>query len=408
MFDIHECSGGPESGGARHIQIHHTPRRQVFLNVSKDGRLSTSYFVQHNGDMTAYLDSFFSINKEAKSKPNGCWRVKNGISQCSGPRKDLTDIVISIPVIFTVEISSATSDNEDGRQWSAFPLTIFPLSDSDVARKHNIAYDLVGYAILTLNDTHFTCRYISGKEGKKQMYHYDGMKNAGFPTSLPADYDLNSDVPLGDSKYQAFYFLRGGLKAQEKFIELRSQELSKKYPLEFKNTDLSSPISITYTAKDLQLMDPKFRSWMIDPYRSETSEYISIAIPWIPPLPSQKIVESEDPGSESDKMAVQEQVLRNSPATSEVLSLPESLFSLNCRCGATGDGNVLYRKDDVGGAIQCNECKDWSHIACQREGRASDLPEDTGFICDFCDLSSNTVFSTLLYEEKIKLYVYQS
>lgn len=107
-------------------------------------------------------------------------------------------------------------------------------------------------------------------------------------------------------------------------------------------------------------------------------------------------------------MAVQEQVLRNSPATSEVLSLPESLFSLNCRCGATGDGNVLYRKDDVGGAIQCNECKDWSHIACQREGRASDLPEDTGFICDFCDLSSNTVFSTLLYEEKIKLYVYQS
>ena len=39
-----------------------------------------------------------------------------------------------------------------------------------------------------------------------------------------------------------------------------------------------------------------------------------------------------------------------------------------------------------GPAIKCDICEEWSHIACQQEGRASNLPARAKFICDFCSL----------------------
>jgi hypothetical protein len=66
-------------------------------------------------------------------------------------------------------------------------------------------------------------------------------------------------------------------------------------------------------------------------------------------------------------------------------SLPNSDFKLNCHCGVQGDGNVLYRTDDDGAAVKCDECGDWSHIACQRDGRASLLKPKDEFICNCCD-----------------------
>jgi hypothetical protein len=69
--------------------------------------------------------------------------------------------------------------------------------------------------------------------------------------------------------------------------------------------------------------------------------------------------------------------ISNSPNLSQG-SLPNSEFDINCRCG------IAYYQED-GEVVQCEECKDWSHIACQRNGRASNLPKNKPFLCDSCD-----------------------
>jgi hypothetical protein len=67
--------------------------------------------------------------------------------------------------------------------------------------------------------------------------------------------------------------------------------------------------------------------------------------------------------------------------TCYTLSPPNSEFQLNCHCGFQGDGNKLHCKEEET-AIQCDECKDWSHVACQCNGRASGLGEKDTFVCD--------------------------
>ena len=74
--------------------------------------------------------------------------------------------------------------------------------------------------------------------------------------------------------------------------------------------------------------------------------------------------------------------LQHLPQSQE--SLPDSEFAVNCRCGVTGNGNIVFHQKD-GEVIQCDDCQEWSHIGCQQNGRASNLsPKDT-FHCDKCD-----------------------
>ena len=74
------------------------------------------------------------------------------------------------------------------------------------------------------------------------------------------------------------------------------------------------------------------------------------------------------------------------PWASTPESLPDSLFDIKCCCGLEGDGNIFYNEEE-GEAIQCNDCMQWSHIACQTNGWASKLWSKEHFFCDFCSIS---------------------
>ena len=119
-------------------------------------------------------------------------------------------------------------------------------------------------------------------------------------------------------------------------------------------------------------MPVKDRTWMIHPERAGTTEYISSNRHALAPA-------ADGPESEEETAPLV-------PIPTSQESLPNSEFDLNCRCGMTGDGNVVYHQED-GEVVQCEECRDWSHIACQRDGRASNIPKNKPFFCDTCDPS---------------------
>ncbi|KAF9055557.1 hypothetical protein BJ165DRAFT_429096 [Panaeolus papilionaceus] len=45
-----------------------------------------------------------------------------------------------------------------------------------------------------------------------------------------------------------------------------------------------------------------------------------------------------------------------------LVSLPLSLFALDGCYSVVGDGNLSYEPEVHGEAIQCNDCRSWSHV----------------------------------------------
>ncbi|KAI4517633.1 hypothetical protein K525DRAFT_210448 [Schizophyllum commune Loenen D] len=82
-----------------------------------------------------------------------------------------------------------------------------------------------------------------------------------------------------------------------------------------------------------------------------------------------------------------------------------STFTLSCRCGDVGDGASLERNQvfPKGNIVQCDGCSNWSHLACQRDGRASWLAMSQSFFCDSCTLADITnVFASSITSKSWK------
>jgi hypothetical protein len=85
------------------------------------------------------------------------------------------------------------------------------------------------------------------------------------------------------------------------------------------------------------------------------------------------------------------------------ISSNASVFPISCRCGHTGDGNEEAAQGFTNDYIHCDECHNWSHIACQREGRASNLGNKP-FICDECDMVQIKLALRPRSERYVKLF----
>ena len=405
-LEVHWCTGSPSNGP--HLEVNSRPRRSSFYQVSESERYIYSSSIQR------WFEDFTSIKTRYTSR-DACWRVKDGVPLCSGKREDSPRLVISLPILLIIEApedleADSSSKSKDLIPWE-FPPTLTPSTITKTeAKRRGITYDLIGLGLFSKSSMHFIARYADNDSS--QIYTYDSMKNNGNAVS-DAESDAESathiqvanqiqdtsKIPPTYLPSLAIYHLRGGADAQKTFYQNQTKACSKMFNLQFSTAELSTLPDVTYCGQECPILldhgsrqkqkvmkeyiskpksDSKSRSGKsLAPILEEDgpeSEEESIPGPLHPLVkPALKI----DTKTDVDKETTQH------PTAPSSDSPPDSPFKINCRCGLKGDGNVYYDKTE-GEAVMCNECQDWSHIACQRNGRASNLRAKEAFYCDFC------------------------
>jgi hypothetical protein len=265
-------------------------------------------------------------------------------------------------------------------------------------------------------------RYIS--KDHSVIFDYDGMRHTESPvlnTTAKIGTHLagkNICPPKGFHVHQALYRLRGGVEAQDRFFQIQCRAYEEKFNLQMSSKSVDVLPAVLYRGDDLVKYSPPKQKKDRTPkteYLSRTapdilqgkdkSKGLAINVPLY--LSSGSTPESEDETTGAAKPATAHPLYLSSRLTPEsedettgpakpptdyspsssINSLPNSPFQLKCICGPEGDGNVSY-DGEAGAAIQCNDCRNWSHVACQRDGRASDLADKDPFSCDFCDLAT--------------------
>ncbi|KAF9032059.1 hypothetical protein BJ165DRAFT_1358081 [Panaeolus papilionaceus] len=368
-INIHTCSGTPPTGGT-HVQI---SRQQYRGRVHQLTREDYTIF---SGDFDLYFNNLLSLERQPTAHST-CWRVKDGVSLCPGKHTSTGKLVLSMPLIYTFDI--ALDDDDNPPSWN-FPEILNLTQDNP-----DLVYELLGLGFINDAHNHFIARYVSDGHGKKAVQSRArpcSTYGATIETHLAGE---NTHIPAGFVPYQVFYRLRGGLDAQSSYFNLRSDLISRKFNLGIAANGLSAPCSITYIDPTFIPMKVKDRTWIYNPFKANTLEYITKGARGRRP-PSKLSISSVTSDSPESEEEVQYNL--NSAACSIApsdTSLPLSSFSLDCLCGVHGDGNLHYNPMVNGPAIQCDDCKGWSHIACQRNGRASNLSAKESFICDNCD-----------------------
>ena len=164
VFDFHNCTGSSEISGS-HLEIAQLRHLREFCTRCHS-------FTTFGGKIANYFKDLLLIDKHT-TPAEVCWCSKDGAPLCPGKRANRKDLVMSIPIILTIEV-----DLEKLNMVWDFPETLNPL-DQMAATDHGIVYDLVGLALLSPGSRHFIARHAS--HNKKIIYTYDGMVHKSIP-----------------------------------------------------------------------------------------------------------------------------------------------------------------------------------------------------------------------------------
>jgi len=217
-------------------------------------------------------------------------------------------------------------------------------------------------------------------------------------------------LPSGYSVYSAIYHLCGGCKAQEKFFRSRSLLVKKQHKIDISTNTLTTLPSLSYIGEDLEELSID-RHWLPPTSATlrRTTEYVApIALPASPTaLPASPTTLPASPttlpGPTEPPASTTYSAFTNAFPVIPPLSnlseppLPPLDFAISsiasdqvseeifqCRCGLNGNPDLVHRAEFDGPTLRCDLCRNISHIACQRDGRASELRARDQFLCDHC------------------------
>jgi hypothetical protein len=384
--------------GEKHYQISH-PSTQVFW------QLNGQDFKQFNGKVSKWFRHKMLANPPSTSHP--CWRATEGDVLCDGHSR-ATKVHISLPVMLIIEsgisISADGPSEDDLTRWN-YPATLQP-DTKEMADEYGVIYDIVGRAFSSSN--HFITRFSS----QAAIFDYNDMQYSGSSRQVKkakTSTHLSGDdvpTPFNFFTHAVVYHLRGGAKAQQHFYRNRLVAVHRIHNIDIRPLDAHvAPTTISFTKTGTEPLPDGHRFWMKDPFntrRMKTTDYTQIL-----DGDSGNISESEsnklfrdlfgDDGLDTDnsqRLSAKPKAVRfilSDEDKDEALSLTTATaagssdpFPYYCRCGARGDGHIVSNGEP---SIQCDECERWSHIACQRRGRASHLGPKASFVCDYCNLS---------------------
>ena len=418
--EIHWCTGSPRDGP--HLEVHSPPRRTSYYQVSTDEQYI------YNGSIRLWFEDFTSVKNNYTTSRDACWRVKDGVPLCSGKRQDSPRLVISTPVLLILE-APEDLDTKSSSNLKVLPPWIFPpsLTPSTItkseAKRKGITYDLIGLGFFSEKYKHFIARYADRESS--EVYTYDSMKNNGNAISDPEPDSatpiqvasrLQADIPPTYAPSLAIYHLRGGAVAQQAFYQSQTTVCGKRFNLQFSTTELSTLPDVEYCGQECPIpLDPgqphkqKGLKEYVSKKRLETTasgrrlgnseaptdnNLNSVSLEALSPAAWAPIVD----GPESEEDTVPLRHLHEKPTgqlkinpkleithSPDLDSPPDSPFNIKCRCGLIGNGNLYYDEKE-GEAVMCSECGHWSHVACQRNGRASKLRAKEAFFCDICQV----------------------
>jgi hypothetical protein len=369
--------------------------------------LNAQEFKQCEGKVSKWFRQKMLANPPSTSHP--CWKAVDGNVLCDGDSRSV-QIHLSLPVMLVIEsgshISADGPSEDDLTQWN-YPATLQP-DTKTMADEDGVIYDLVGRAFTSGN--HFITRFSA--PNSSAIFDYNDMEHSGFSRQVKAakisTHLSGNNVPAPPHFYThaVIYHLRGGAKAQQCFYRDRLVAMRRIHAIDIQPLDANIVPTISFTKKGTVQLPDGERFWMKDPFntrKSKTTDYTQVQLDT--ESASSKLLDDlfgDDHRSsdtdDSQRLPAKPKTVRFVQSDSEVeakLTTPSSAsktdpFPYHCRCGAHGDGHIVSNGEP---SIQCDQCQHWSHVACQRYGRASHLGPKESFACDDCDLSHKMPWS---------------